>query len=181
MWHAAQYTDYGSAGCTCVPQLILILLKLIPRKNSRRSPIYPKTFVQEGIKIVLLWKRHTQRKLAALMGVSKTTVHHWIGGENKVARLLIALHFRDPQDLMKYWDMHDWIHLDEKWFLLTQEKERYLLLLEEKNPKWCIKHKSHITKLMFLCAIAHPRFNPSANSWWDDKLGLLARWCLGTS
>ena len=106
------------------------------------------------------------------MGVSKTTVHHWIGGENKVARLLIALHFRDPQDLMKHWDMDDQIHLDEKWFLLTQEKERYLLLLEEKNPKWCIKLKSHITKVMFLCAITHPRFNPSANSWWDDKLGL---------
>ena len=29
---------------------------------------------------------------------------------------------------------------------------------------------------MFLCAIVHPRFNPSANSWWDDKLGI---WPIG--
>ena len=83
------------------------------------------------------------------MGVSKTTAHHWIVAltihvhcnllnpilteENKVARLLMALHFQDPQDLMKYQYMHDRIHLDEKWFFLTQEKERYLLLPEEKT------------------------------------------------
>ena len=105
------------------------------------------------------------------MCVSKTTVHHWIVGltihvhcnslkpvltdENKVARLLMVLHFGDPVDLTKYCDMLDWIHLDEKWFFLTQKKERYLLLLEEKNPKCCIKHKSHITKVMFLCAVAY--------------------------
>ena len=49
-------------------------------------------------------------------------------------------------------------------------------LPEEKNPKHCIKHKLHITKVMFLCAIVHPRFNPSANSRWDGKLGI---WPLG--
>ena len=103
------------------------------QKKSRHPPIYPKEFIQEGVKIVLLQKRHTQRKLAALMGLPKTTVHHWIVAstihvhcnslkpvlteENKVTRLLMALHFRDSQDLTKYWDMHDWIHLDEIWFL----------------------------------------------------------------
>ena len=90
------------------------------------------------------------------------------------------MHFRDPQDPTKYQDMHDWIHLDEKWFFLTQEKEQYLLLLDEKNPKHCVKHKSHITKVMFLCAVARPQFNPSANSWWDSKIGDLANWGLGT-
>ena len=84
--------------------------------------------------------------------------------ENKVARLLMALHFRDPVDPTKYHDMLEQIHLDKKWFFLTQEKDRYLLLLDEKNQKHCIKHKSHITKVMFLCAIVHPRFNPSPNS-----------------
>ena len=78
------------------------------------------------------------------MGVSKATVHCWIvvstirvhcnslkpilTEENKWARLEIALHFRDPEDPTTYQDMHDWIHLDEKWFFVTWEKER------EKNP-----------------------------------------------
>ena len=67
------------------------------------------------------------------MGVSKTTVQHWIVAstihvhsnllkpilteENKLARLLMANHFRvDPSE---YQDMHDHIHLDEKSFFLT--------------------------------------------------------------
>ena len=126
------------------------------------------------------------------MGVSKTTVQHWIVAstirehsnllkpilreENKLARSLMANHFRDRQDPSKYQDMRDRIHLDEKWFFLTQETEWYLLLLDEKNPKHCVKHKSHITKVMFLCAVARPCFNPSANSWWDGKLGI---WPIG--
>ena len=80
----------------------------------------------------------------------------------------MALDSRDPQDPMKFLDMMDHIHMDEKWF--------YLLLPEEKNPKRCVKSKSHITKVMFLCAVAHPCFNPSANSWWDGKLGI---WPIG--
>ena len=88
----------------------------------------------------------------------------------------MANHFRDPQDPSKYQDMHDHIHLDEKWFFLTQEKEHYLLLSDEKNQKHCVKHKSHITKVMFLCAVARPCLNPSANSWWDRKLGI---WPIG--
>ena len=82
----------------------------------------------------------------------------------------------DPQDPSKFLDMMDRIHVDEKWFFLSQQRERYLLLPKEKNPKRCVKSKSHITKVMFLCAVARPCFNPSANSWWDGKLGI---WPIG--
>ena len=88
----------------------------------------------------------------------------------------MANHFRDPQDPSKYQDMRDCIHLDEKWFFLTREKEWYLLLPDEKNPKYCIKHKLHITKVMFLCTVVRPCLNPSVNSWWDRKLGI---WPIG--
>ena len=137
---------------------------------------------------MLLRKQQTQQKLATLMGLLKTTVQCWIvvstihvhsnslkpilTDENKLARVLMANHFRDPQDPLKYQDMHDCIHLSEKGFFLTWEKEWFLLLPDEKNPKHCAKHKSHITKVMFLCAVARPHFNPSVNSWWDGKLGI---------
>ena len=77
------------------------------------------------------------------MGVSKTTVHRWIveltlcvhsnslkpilTEENRLARFEMAMDSRDPDDPTKYQDMHDQIHVDEKWFFLTQEKESYLL------------------------------------------------------
>ena len=40
--------------------------------------MYPLESVHEGIKNIPLRKRQTQRKLAALLGVSKTLVHCWI-------------------------------------------------------------------------------------------------------
>ena len=162
------------------------------KKNCGRWPIYLSEVICEGIKNIPLWKRCTQRKLVKSMGVSKTTVHCWIVDlticihsnslkpvlteENKVARLFMALDSWDPQDPTKFLDMMDQIHVDEKWFFLSQQKERYLLLPEEKNPKWCIKSKLHITKVMFLCAIVRPHFNPCANLWWDGKLGI---WPIG--
>ena len=104
-------------------------------KKSGRPHIYPMEFGCEGVKDMLLRKRQTQQKLATSMGVSKTTIQHWIVAstihvhsnslkpilteENKLARLLMANHFRDPQDPSKYQDMCDHIHLDEKWFFLT--------------------------------------------------------------
>ena len=126
------------------------------------------------------------------MGVSKTTVHCWIveltlhvhsnslrpilTEENRLARLEMAMDAHDPVDQMRYQDMHDRIHVDEKWFFLTREKERYLLHWDEKTPKCCVKHKSHITKVMFLYTVARPHFNSCSNSWWDGKLGI---WPIG--
>ena len=119
------------------------------KNNCRRRPIYPSEVICEGIKNIPLQKRHTQRKLATLMGVSKTMVHHWIVDltirihsnslkpvlteENNVAQLFMAFDSWDPQDPMKFLDMMDQIHVDEKWFFLSQQKERYLLLPEEKS------------------------------------------------
>ena len=85
-----------------------------------------------------------------LLGV-KTTVHHWIAAltiqvhcnklkptqENKWARLEMALSYVDPADPTKFQNMRDRVHLDEKWFFLTREKERYLHLPEEKDPTHC--------------------------------------------
>ena len=82
-------------------------------------------------------------KAGEVDGVSKTTMYCWIVAstlhvhsnslkpilteENRFTRFEMAMDSRDPDDLTKYQDMHDRIHVDEKWFFLTKEKERYLL------------------------------------------------------
>ena len=87
------------------------------------------------------------------MGVSKTTVHRWIVAsmirvhcnslkpilteENKCARFEMALSFRNPANLGQYQNMRDRIHVDEKWFFLMREKERYLLHHGEKPKALC--------------------------------------------
>ena len=93
-----------------------------------------------------------------------------------MSQFFMVLDSRDRLDLMMFLDMMDQIHVDEKWFFLSRQKERHLLLPEEKNPKQCIKSKSHSTKVMILCAVAHPHFNPCVNLWWDGKLRI---WPIG--
>ena len=158
-------------------------------KSSRRVPKYLPEFIEEGVKDVPLRERHTQQKLATLMGVSETAVHHWIVAsmirvhynslkpllleENKSARFEMALYFRDPDDPTKYQDMQDWIHVDEKWFFLIGKVPPPSG--QEKHKALC-KTQVAYNKVMFLCTVVRPHFNPSANSWWDGKLGI---WPIG--
>ena len=106
--------------------------------------------------------------------------------ENKVAWLIMALDSNVPQDPTKFLDMMDRIHMDEKNPKRCVKSKLHIakvlfdmmdhIHVDEKNPKRCIKSKSNIPKVMFLCAVAHPHFNPSENSWWDGKLGI---WPIG--
>ena len=175
MWHTAQYINYGSRWHAHMPWVILFLWTLIPRKNCRRCTIYPTEVIQEGVKKLLLQKRCTQRKLAMSMGVSKTTVHHWIVGsticvhcnslkpvlteENKVARLLMVLHFRDPVNLTNIVTCLIRSIWMRSGFSSPRRRRGISFSRRRKTPQCCIKHKSHIAKVMFLCAVAHPRLN----------------------
>ena len=99
---------------------------------------------------MLLRKRYAQQKQLMLMGVSKTRVHCWIVASTicvhcnslkpiltaeKWARVEMAMHFTDHKDPMKYQEMHDEIHLDEKGFFLSREKERVSPSPREEKPK----------------------------------------------
>ena len=81
-------------------------------------------------------------KTGNIDGVVKNyTVHHWIVAsticvhcnslkpilteEKYWARLEMALHIVDPEDPTKYQFMRNSVHLDEKWFFLRWEKERF--------------------------------------------------------
>ena len=61
----------------------------------------------------------------------------------------MAMDARDPVDQTKYQDMHDQIHVDEKWFFLTREKERYLLHQDGKTLS-IVSNTNHI--LLRLCS-----------------------------
>ena len=117
------------------------------------------------------------------MGVSNSTVHHWIVAsmihvhcnslkpilteENKRARFEMALSFRDPANL-------EFMLMKNGFFSRGRRKGIYCIGVGD--PRCCVKHKSHIMKVMFLCAVARPCFNISLNSWWDEKLGI---WPIG--
>ncbi|XP_028058557.1 uncharacterized protein LOC114262392 [Camellia sinensis] len=68
--------------------------------------------------------------------------------------------------------MYDYVHIDEKWFYISKEAERYYLLPEEEEPHRCCKSKRFITKVMFLAAVARPRFDENKNEEFSGKIGI---------
>jgi hypothetical protein len=76
----------------------------------------------------------------------------------------------------RYNDQMDKVHIDEKWFYMCRDGEKYILVKGEQPPERTVKHKNFITKVMFLCAQARPRWDPARHSMWDGKLGM---WPIG--
>ena len=75
-------------------------------------------------------------------------------------------------------NMHQYIHVDEKWFYLTQTNKNVYLCLNEDPPHRTIKSKRFIPKVMFLAAVARPRHNFHTKAFFDGKVGFwpFAEW-----
>jgi len=104
--------------------------------------------------------------------------------ENQQARLQFALSkinlntttpTRHGPPQPKFNTLFDEVHVDEKWFYLCRDGENYIIIYGEEPPKRYVSHKSHITKVMFLCAQARPR-RLHNGTWWDGKIGI---WPIG--
>ena len=70
--------------------------------------------------------------------------------------------------------MMQYVHIDEKWFTLVTNGNGYYLSTAEQQNYGNVKHKKHITKVMFLLAIARPRIIPSTGEMFDGKIGIWA-------
>ncbi|CAN0272286.1 unnamed protein product [Ascophyllum nodosum] len=68
--------------------------------------------------------------------------------------------------------MDNVVMVDEKWFFIKKQGQRYYLGQREELPTHRVQHKSHIKKVMFLAAVARPRRNTVANRNFDGKIGI---------
>jgi hypothetical protein len=74
---------------------------------------------------------------------------------------------------MKYKTMYNEVHVDEKWFYLVRDGGRYYLAADEDPPDAiAVRHKSHITKVMFLCALGRPQYNHTTRQWFTGMIGI---------
>ena len=72
--------------------------------------------------------------------------------------------------------MEDLIHIDEKWFYLIKDGQHFIIAADKEEPYRHVQHKSFLTKIMFLCAVARTRYNMNNNAWFDGKIGI---WPIG--
>lgn len=155
-------------------------------KNSRRKRIEINC---EQFWRIPLSRRTNIRSIACAMHMSKSTVQRkhkegdfrkhtnplkpHLKDSNKIARVRFCLSMIDKNSggTPKFLDMFNMIHIDEKWFYITKKAEKFYLLPEENDPERTCKSKNFTTKVMFLTAIARPRFDANGYEVFSGKLG----------
>ncbi|KAJ0028852.1 hypothetical protein Pint_35022 [Pistacia integerrima] len=138
-----------------------------------------------------LRRRTSLRSLSAVTNLSVTTLFRrlkegsirrhssaikpLLNVENMKARIRFCLsmieHGNNPSCL-RFVTMENIIHVDEKWFYMTKQSEKYYLLADEDEPLRTCKSKTFITKVMFLAAVTRPRFDESGNELFSGKIGI---------
>jgi hypothetical protein len=177
-------------------------------KASRRKGKYKydRDDFKEAVKAVDFKDRRSIRKLAAQVGVPKSTISDFMKPKTKEAANEQPVLFRHVSKLKptlteanrferylfasdqlnkntihlmrpKFLDQMDRVHIDEKWFNMCQDGEGYILVDGEEPPKRHVKHKNFIGKVLFLCAQARPWWDPHTNTQWDGKICI---WPIGT-
>ena len=195
-------TDEIGVACSTISRLwgqvhgareesLIITPEIALWNNSRVNALkYSHVEFRQSLKEIPQCHRKTYHSTAKALGVSLNTVQRMLlkrdvcrihtsslkptlMEENKVSRMELALLFIDQNDTSKFEHMEDLIHIDKKkWFYLTKDGQHFIIAADKAEPYKHVQHKSFLTKIMFLCAVARPRYNMNKNAWFDGKIGI---------
>ena len=168
---------------------MVVLKEVLSKKNNRgRKLKWDRQEMVEAVKATPLADRMTERDLAAEIDVPKSTVHTILANEptlrrkkvylkptlneeQKLARVDYCLEHEDRNSPGFFVNMTDRVHVDEKWFHMMRDGNCYILAEDEPDPEHFCRHKSYIGKVMFLSAVARPRYLPDG-TFFDGKIGI---------
>jgi hypothetical protein len=164
------------------------------RHRSGRRPLYEPEEIEDAVVALSPTKKTNQRSIAAALGVSKRFIQDLtrdghlrketsrlkptVQQHHKDERLMWCFNMIDPTTMnptrssMKFQDMYDLVHVDEKWFNLKQVKAGFILSSKEKAPYRHTRHKNHIQKVQFLSALGRPHYVEETGEWFDGKIGM---------
>ncbi|KAF0688357.1 Aste57867_20021 [Aphanomyces stellatus] len=147
--------------------------------------------IEQAIKAAPHDDRQTLRGLEVHSGIKKTAIIRHMKKKkklkaksnyvkplltqaNKMTRLRFALNclLPGPRGTHFFENMNNRVHIDEKWFFLTKVKKRFYVYEDEAVALRACKSKRFITKVMFLAAVARPRYDPHRRCVFDGKLGI---------
>ena len=167
------------------------LLRASPHKNRQaRNKKWNTDEIREAVKEIPRHQRRSIRSLASALQVPRSTLHRMkntdddpvIRPHNSVLKPLLtnehqfqrvcyaAMHLNG--DDHRYDDFYQHVHVDEKWFYLTEQQMRMYLAPDEPNPLRVSQKKSDVMKVMFLAAIARPRYDDDGECTFDGKIGM---------
>jgi len=160
------------------------------RGNSGRKQIWNRDEVRAALKEIPLNQRRSLRSTANAMGMSKSTLFRMkeekldsvimpvsiaikplLTDQHKLQRVLYATDKVDAAE-NKYKAFYDTVHIDEKWFFISEKVLRVYIATDETPPERYAQNADHMIKVMFLCALARPRFDNNGNCTFDGKIGM---------
>ena len=160
------------------------------KANSGRRVKRTPSGLKNTIRELPLNKRRTIRLMAEASGIPRSTLHRakksgWIRRhtnsikpklttENKIRRMRFAISFisRCRGDKYEFNNMYDVVHIDEKWFNMYKGNENFYIVPGEEEPERSTQSKKYIGKIMFLCAVARPRYDYHKKNFFDGKIGI---------
>ena len=137
------------------------------------------------MKLIPLFQRRTIRDLAAALGIPKSVLFAMKRNKDNLVIMpctsalkpaltaeheLFCLTKIDPVTCL-YDDYNQSIHMDEKWFFITEKDLRLYIAPGKIVPQRRCQNKDHILKVMFLAVVARPRFNAQGECTFDGKIG----------
>jgi hypothetical protein len=122
-------------------------------------------------------RKRTLCKLASAIGIPLGTLHRMkqdkdnnaiaphsnavrshLQDHHQFARVLYSVANLDIES-GEYHDYFDSVHVDEKWVFLTEQQLNLYIVPGKPVPERSVGRKRHIFKVMFLAAVARPRYN----------------------
>ena len=164
-----------------------------PRKNKigQRRQWIPEE-VREAVKQLPIHRRRSLRCLSGALGIPLSSLYRMkqqrdadsavflphtnslkplLTPEHQFQRVLYAVMHLNEND-HKYDGFYQHVHVDEKWFFLTEQQMRMYLAPGETAPLRVSQRKDHIVKVMFLAAVARPRYDENGVCTFDGKIGM---------
>ena len=147
---------------------------------------YRKLSVALGISLATLHRICKDKSRPNVIRSHTNAVKPLLTEEGRFARLLYAINHlqlnspdqplfshehMDPEKIGFFDGWFDQVHIDKKWFFVTMKMLRVYLTEGELGPVQRVQHKEHIEKVMFLSAVARPRFDEDGTCIFDGKIG----------
>lgn len=76
------------------------------------------------------------------------------------------------ENSLRFHNFYDHVHIDEKRFFIDTDRKHYYLAKDEAVPHRTAQSKRFLTKVMFLTAVARPRYDTARNKWFNGRIGL---------
>ncbi|XP_074293752.1 uncharacterized protein LOC141620902 [Silene latifolia] len=166
---------------------VINVISKIKGKSGRAKLV----FDEEKYNKIDLGQKTTQIRVAKAMNCSQSKVSNWVTDKvirshtnslkpgltdkNQLSRLIFSLsqlYYDHICRKVMFKDQSNIIHIDEKWFYVTKDGQRFYLSQTEPDPYRSVQSKTFIWKIMFMCAVGRPQFDANNDVIFDGKIGI---------